>query len=65
MLIANDLWRRKVAATDHDCVFSDAGAKAGCGEIFKFYERSQEVVENKGPDFLKAKMSMKINGLPA
>jgi hypothetical protein len=29
----------------------------------KIYERSQEVVENKGPDFLKAKRSMKTNKL--
>jgi hypothetical protein len=29
----------------------------------KFYERSQEVIENKGPDFLKANRLMKTNQL--
>jgi hypothetical protein len=35
---------------------------SGGGE---FYERSQEVIENKGPDFSKAKRCMKTNELTA
>jgi hypothetical protein len=36
-----------------------------CAEKSKIYERSQEVVENKGPHFSKAKRSMKTNELNA
>jgi hypothetical protein len=36
---------------------------AGRSENLKFYERTQEVVENKGPGFWKANRSMKTNKL--
>jgi hypothetical protein len=40
-----------------------AGATPGRRKKLEIYERSQEVVENKGPRFRKAKRSMKTKEL--